>query len=243
MLVALHGFTENDEVWREVLGLPPEVLTCVLLPGHGFKPCPPAIDVRALAAGLARDAFAGKPADLLGYSMGGRIALQLALDRPDLVRRLVLISSGPGFKDDALQAPRRHQDDLMAEILEQDGLGPFVAWWEANPILRPAKPLSRTVEERVRSRRFNHDPLGLAAALRRLGAGAMPNLWQRLGELRVPTLLIAGSADQRYCQVMADMAKAIPQARVAVVADAGHAAHREQPEAVRHLVLEFVAGR
>ncbi|MBA3847651.1 MAG: alpha/beta fold hydrolase [Planctomycetes bacterium] len=239
MLVALHGFTENDEVWREVLDLPRERLACPLLPGHGFKPCPPGLGVASLADEIATGACAGG-CDLLGYSMGGRIALHLALDRPKQVRRLILISSGPGFRDDALQGSRRHSEEIMAEILEEGGLGPFVAWWEANPILKPAKPLPRAVEERVRSRRLNHDPLGLAGALRRLGAGAMPNLWDRLGAVRAPTLLIAGAADQRYCEVMADMAKAMPDARLAVVPDAGHAIHREQAAAVRELVLGFV---
>ncbi len=240
MLVALHGFTENDEVWREVLNLPPDRLVCPLLPGHGFKPCAPDTGVASLAAEIATEACANG-CDLMGYSMGGRIALHLALDRPKHVRRLILVSSGPGFRDGTLQGSRRHSDEIMAEILEEDGLGPFVAYWEANPILKPAHPLPRAVEEQVRSRRLNHDPLGLAGALRRLGAGAMPNLWDRLGALRTPTLLIAGSSDQRYCQVMADMAKAMPDARLAVVPEAGHAIHREQPAAVRELVLGFVA--
>jgi 2-succinyl-6-hydroxy-2,4-cyclohexadiene-1-carboxylate synthase len=238
MLVALHGFTENDEVWREVLGLPREALACPLLPGHGFKPCAPGLGVASLAGEIARDAC-GRGVDLLGYSMGGRIALHLAIDRPELVRRLVLISSGPGFRDDALQGSRRTSDEIQAEILEQDGLGPFVSWWEANPILKPFRPLPRAVEERVRSRRFNHDPLGLAAALRRLGAGAMPNLWDRLREVKVPTLLLAGEGDKRYCEVMGDMAKLMPDARLVVIPEAGHAIHREQPEKVRDAVLTF----
>lgn len=241
MLVALHGFTENDTVWSDVLrGAIPE-LVCPLLPGHGWKPCPPATCVESVADDLAARHLASGPADLLGYSMGGRIALLIALRHPRLVRRLVLVSSGPGFKDGVLQGSRRTHEMALAETLEDDGLGPFVAMWEKNPILAPAKPLPRSVEEDVRARRMDHDPLGLAGALRQLGAGAMPNLWERLGEVACPTLLIAADADRRYVEVMGEMATAMPKARLEIVAEAGHGIHREQPEAVRRLVADFLA--
>lgn len=240
MLVALHGFTENDTVWADVLrgGIPDPV--CPLLPGHGWKPCGQGTTVESVADELAARHGARGPVDILGYSMGGRIALVLALRHPRLVRRLVLVSSGPGFKDGALQGSRRTHEMALAETLEDDGLGPFVAMWEKNPILAPAHPLPRALEEDVRARRMNHDPNGLAGALRHLGAGAMPNLWERLGEIACPTLLIAGASDRRYVEVMGEMAKAMPQARLEIVAEAGHGIHREQPEAVRRLVADFL---
>lgn len=240
MLLALHGFTESDLTWREVLGGASAELACPLLPGHGWKPCPATVSVTGLADELAA-VHLTKPADVLGYSMGGRIALTLALRHPQKVRRLVLVSSGPGFKDQSLQGSRRTNEMALAETLEDDGLGPFVALWEKNPILAPFKPLPRAIEEDVRARRLNHDPLGLAAALRQLGAGAMPNLWNDLPKLKVPTLLLAGEGDQRYREVMDEMVRAIPGARLDVVAKAGHGIHREQPEALRTLVRSFLA--
>lgn len=241
MLLALHGFTENDLTWREVLGSSVGELICPLLPGHGWKPCSTAMSVTALADELAATHLANAPADVLGYSMGGRIALALALHHPQRVRRLVLASSGPGFKDQALQGSRRTHEMALAETLDDDGLGPFVALWEKNPLLTPYKPLPRAMTEDLRARRLNHDPLGLAAALRQLGAGAMPNLWDQLSQLRVPTLLLAGEADVRYRNVMSDMARIIPDARFEVVPQAGHGIHREQPEALRAAVRTFLA--
>jgi len=241
MLVALHGFTENDQVWGDVLRDTIPALATPLLPGHGWKPCPATASVETVADDLAARHLAAAPADILGYSMGGRIGLVLALRHPQRVRRLVLVSSGPGFKDGALQGSRRTHEMVLADTLEDDGLGPFIAMWEKNPILTPAKPLPRALEEDVRARRMNHDPLGLAGALRQLGAGAMPNLWNRLGEIACPTLLIAGAADHRYVEVMEEMARLIPGARLEIVADAGHGIHREQPEAVRRLVAGFLA--
>lgn len=241
MLLALHGFTENDETWCQVMGGTSPGLVCPLLPGHGWKPCPGTLTITGLADELAANHLAKEPADVLGYSMGGRVALALALRHPQKVRRLVLVSCGPGFKDQSLQGSRRTHEMALAETLEDDGLGPFVALWEKNPILAPFKPLPRALEEDVRSRRLNHDPLGLAAALRQLGAGAMPNLWDDLPKLRVPTLLLAGEGDSRYREVMAEMAHTIPGARLDVVAQAGHGIHREQPEALRTLVRSFLA--
>jgi len=241
MLLALHGFTENDLTWREVLGTAVTPLSCPLLPGHGWKPCAATMSVTALADELAATHTDKSPIDIVGYSMGGRIALALALRHPQRVRRLVLVSSGPGFKDQSLQGSRRTNEMALAETLEDDGLGPFVALWEKNPILAPYKPLPRSVEEDIRARRLNHDPLGLAAALRQLGAGAMPNLWAELPKLSVPTLLLAGEGDSRYREVMGEMTRAMPKARLDIVAQAGHGIHREQPEALRTLVRSFLA--
>lgn len=242
MLIALHGFTESDEIWTDILapmsGAVP--FLCPLLPGHGGKPCPASITIPGLADELAQR-FSSQPVDLIGYSMGGRIALQWALRHPASVRRLVLISCNPGLRDADERSLRHQRDERLAQILEEDGIGPFVAWWEANPTLRTAKKLPRANDEILRSRRLNQDPNGLAGALRQLGAGPMPDLWQLLPGLNIPTLLIAGAADARYCDVMREMSALIPNARLHVVADSGHAVHREQPQHLLGLIREFIA--
>lgn len=239
MLLALHGFTENDETWLGMLAPLAEGLRCELLPGHGWKPCPEHACMTSLAAELA-GALPGRGGDLLGYSMGGRLALQTALDHPGRVRRLVLISCHAGIRDAGGREQRRRRDERLAQILEEDGIGPFVAWWQNNPALRPASALSRSAEEGLRAVRLNQDPIGLAGALRRFGSGAMADLWPRLGTLAVPTLLVAGAADRSYCDQLAEMARLIPRATFAAVADAGHAVHREQPAALAGLLARFL---
>jgi 2-succinyl-6-hydroxy-2,4-cyclohexadiene-1-carboxylate synthase len=154
----------------------------------------------------------------------------------------VLISCNAGIRAARERQERQARDAHLADILDQDGLGPFVAWWERSPALSPARPLPRAVEEELRSRRLNQDPHGLADALHCLGAGAMDDLWPRLGALRLPVLLIAGSADRRYVGLMGEMAALIPGARLAEVPGSGHAVHREQPEALRAVVGEFLRG-
>lgn len=242
MLIALHGFTETDNVWQELLAPAFPALICPLLPGHGDKPCPPG----TCLAGTARDILAripgNAPVDLLGYSMGGRVAIRLALDHPERIRRLVLISCNPGMDDAQERAQRRQRDEHLAQILEEDGIGPFVAWWQSNPVLKPANPLPRSVQESLRCMRLNHEPGGLANALRLLGASEADNdLWPRLGELRMPTLLVNGAADKRYEGIMAAMHQRIAGSRLETVSAAGHAIHREQAEALVKLVGAFLA--
>jgi 2-succinyl-6-hydroxy-2,4-cyclohexadiene-1-carboxylate synthase len=238
-MLVLHGFTETDLFWQETLGpqLPAE---CVLLPGHGWKPCPDGTTLKSVAAGFAQRLPADGSGDLLGYSLGGRIALQLALDHPGRLRRLVLVSCVAGMRDPAERAARIKRDEGLAQILEEDGIGSFLALWESNATLKPAKPLPHRVCETIRSMRMNQDPNGLAAALRSLGVGTMEDLWDRLPTLRVPTLLIAGEHDQRYVKAMGEMAKLIPGARFEIVAGSGHAVHREQPYELRRLVSQFL---
>ncbi len=242
-MLVLHGFTETDLFWKDLLGDAGDAIAakCALLPGHGWKPCAAGTTLASTATEFARVLAHEGSRDLLGYSLGGRLALQLAIDHPSAVKRLVLISCIAGVRDPAERAARLARDERLACILEEDGIGPFLAMWESNPSLRPMKPLPQGQIEILRSMRMNQDPLGLAAALRWLGVGTMADLWDRLGAITADTLLICGEGDQRYVAAMAQMCALIPRARLAVIHGSGHAVHREQPEAVRRMVGEFIA--
>lgn len=238
MLYALHGFTETDQAWAETLGNEIPDLRCPLLPGHGCKPCDERATIQQAAAELA-SGFPAEPVDVLGYSMGGRVALRLALDHPRRVRRLILISCHAGIRNERDRLGRRRRDEALAQVLEEDGIGPFVSWWEGQSALKPYQPFPAAVAESVRARRLNQDATGLARCLRTLGAGSMEELWGRLGSLSMPVLLISGSADQRYRTLMDEMAAAIPGCRRDIVLRSGHAVHRERPQVVAQMVGAF----
>jgi 2-succinyl-6-hydroxy-2,4-cyclohexadiene-1-carboxylate synthase len=240
MLVALHGFTETDQSWLEVFAGSQLPIHCPLMPGHGWRPCPEDGSFPAAAAALAERLPADGSGTLLGYSMGGRVALQLAVDHPQRVGRLVLVSCRPGITDPEAREERRRRDERLAEILEEDGIGPFVAWWERQPVLRAIRSSDGCQEAIQRCRRLNQDPLGLAASLPHRGQGEMPRRWDRRGALQMPSLRIAGGATPAYLADMRRMAETMPNAQLEVFPETGHAVHREWPERLVEVVERFV---
>ena len=234
-VVLVHGFTQTLTSWGPVaerLAGQFEVVR-VDLPGHGASG-----GVRAgfeEAAGLVGEA--GGMGVYVGYSLGGRLCLRLALERPDLVRRLVLIGASPGIADPRQREARRDADEALARRIERDGVEVFLDAWLAGPLFS-----SLPVEAAGREERLANTAEGLASALRRLGTGVQDPLWDRLGELRPPALLMAGERDPKFAGIAREMAAAIgPAARVAGVAGAGHAVHLERPAETAALVGEFAA--
>ena len=233
-LVLLHGFTGSIDTWepaRALLGARHRVVA-VDLPGHGRSPAPsPARrlpDVAgALVAALVRLGI--ERAAWLGYSLGGRAALHVALAHPARVQRLVLESTSPGIADPRVRAARAAADAELADLLERHGLPAFVERWMAQPLFATQRALDAAVLARERAIRLRHVPAGLAAALRAMGAGVQEPLWERLPALRVPTLLVVGARDHAYRALAAGMAARMPNARTAVVPRAGHAVHVENP--------------
>lgn len=232
-LVLLHGFTNTGASWEPVAAALPERYTAVMpdLRGHGS-----ASDVRPVSLeGVIADLAALRPGDLelTGYSMGGRLALQAAFALPDRIRRLVLIGASPGLADPGERAQRRAADDRLAAEVEGMTIAQFAERWARTPVLAGQPP---AVQAAVSAQRLRNTPAGLAAALRGLGTGALPSLWDRLGELTIPVELVVGERDAKFRAVAEHMAAALPVARLHVVAGAGHAVHLEAPDAVAELI-------
>jgi 2-succinyl-6-hydroxy-2,4-cyclohexadiene-1-carboxylate synthase len=234
-VVLVHGFTQTLGSWAPVaerLAGRFEVVR-VDLPGHGGSG-----GMRVgfeEAAGLVGEA--GGVGAYVGYSLGGRLCLRLALDRPDLVPALALIGASPGIADPGRRAERRAADEALARRVERDGVAAFLDNWLAGPLFATLPTQAAGREERLAN-----TAEGLAYALRRLGTGAQEPLWDRLDELRRPVLLAAGERDAKFAGIARDMAAAIgPGARVGLVPGAGHAVHLERPVETAVLVEEFLA--
>ena len=202
-------------------------------PGHGGSSA-----VRAdLVEGAALLGAAGGRATYIGYSMGGRLALHLALGRPDLVERLVLIGATPGLEDDGARAARRAADDALADHLEISR-GRRVPRRVAGTTLvrRALTPSAAELGERRRN-----TAAGLASSLRLAGTGTQRPLWDDLGRLTMPVLLVAGAEDHKFHDLAERMSEHIgPTATVTVIADAGHTAHLEQPAETARLVRAWL---
>jgi 2-succinyl-6-hydroxy-2,4-cyclohexadiene-1-carboxylate synthase len=181
-------------------------------------------------------------ASWLGYSMGGRVALQVALRHPERVERLVLESASPGIDDPSERAQRRGADAALADSLLRDGIEAFADRWMAQPLFASQRRLAPALLARERSIRLANRPAGLAWALRGLGAGCQASLWARLGELAVPTLVVVGALDRKYLELGSTAAARMPRAVLEVVADAGHAVHLENPEDFLAAVERFLDG-
>lgn len=232
-LVLAHGFTQSAQAWGPFLDrlAVERPVRAVDLAGHGGTPV--AADLAEAAHRLGRDGGWGA---YLGYSLGGRVALHLALTQPDLVTALVLIGAHPGIEDGEERAARRAHDDALADRLEEIGLAAFLDEWLAQPLFAH---LPREADQRAA--RLANDPAALAATLRTLSTGRQTPLWSRLAALEIPVLYLAGERDERYAAVGRQVVGAIgPNASFAVIPGAGHAAHLEEPLATAHLVLDFL---
>ncbi len=245
-LVLLHGFTGGIVTWepaRALLGAGRRVIA-VDLPGHGASPPPgPAERLHDLADELVAllDHRAIRRADWLGYSLGGRVALHVALGHPARIRRLVLESTSPGERDPAGRAARAAADDALAATLERDGLDAFVTRWMARPLFASQRGLDPAVLARERRLRLAQTAAGLAGVLRAFSVGRQASLWDALPAIAVPVLVVAGGDDDRYPALARAMAAALPAARLVLVPGAGHAVHLEEPVPFWSAVCAFLA--
>jgi 2-succinyl-6-hydroxy-2,4-cyclohexadiene-1-carboxylate synthase len=236
-LVLVHGFTQTGASWSEMVSLlrqrlapAPEIITPDA-PGHGTNSH---LELN-LAEGADLLGELGGPAVYVGYSMGGRLCLHLALQRPDLVQGLVLIGATPGIEDDRERLERRAADEKLAEDIVSDGLEAFLERWVRQPLFA-SLPADRVgLEDRL-----TNSPAGLAASLRLAGTGTQTPLWNRLGELEMPVLLIAGAEDHKFGAVAERMRQALRTAQFVSVAHAGHAVHLERTETTAEVIATWL---
>lgn len=232
-LCLLHGFASSPSAWDAVCDSLVEPVMRPAIAGHGRPPpdVPRSFDaeVERLAAQIH------EPVHLAGYSMGARLALGVALSRPDRVQRLTLVSCNPGIDGDA-RAGRLADDEAIARLLEEHGVSAFVERWEALDRFATQATLPRPVRSLQRARRLAQEARPLAAAMRTLGLAAMPNYRARLASLDVPTTLVAGARDAKFAALAREMATSIPDASLVVLEGVGHDPTLEAPSALAALL-------
>lgn len=257
-VLLLHGFTGRGRNWQAVSSFEFRVSSpqspvssyrflTVDLPGHGLtdSPTDPArYRMEYAAADLATLILdlTAPPIHLVGYSMGGRLALYLALHYPHLFYSLVLESGSPGLATTTERQARRASDEQLAQQLEQDGLEAFVDYWGNIPLFASQNRLSEEVRQRLRLQRLQNSSLGLANSLRGMGTGAQPSLWEQLPQLQMPVLLLAGELDSKFVTIARQIAAQLPQAQLRLIPNAGHTIHLEQLAVWVEAVQTFWAG-
>ena len=224
-VVLVHGFTQTGASWAGIA----EALRAddheVLTPDLATGP-----DLWAVAGELGDTCG---EATYIGYSMGGRVALHLALARPELVRALVLLGATGGIDGDDERAARRDADEALARSIEADGADAFLDRWLAQPMFAAVPPEPPAARCR--------DAEALATSLRSLGTGTQAPLWSRLVHVEAPVLVLAGERDDKFGALGERLAASLPHAELAIVAGAAHAAHLERPEAFLDVLRPWLA--
>ena len=233
-VVLLHGFSGTHRAWDGVLEklhpqrYRPQALD---LPGHGE-----AADVERpfTFEGCVQHVLAHSPERfaLAGYSLGGRIALHVALAAPECVSELVLVSATAGIEDSSERAERSDADHRLADELERIPFEDFIARWRAQPLFADEPPEAGAL---ARADQRRNSPAGLAAALRGLGTGEMEPLWGRLAELTMPVTVLVGERDEKFQALGKRMAELLSDARLVVVTG-GHGLPLENSMAVAHAI-------
>jgi 2-succinyl-6-hydroxy-2,4-cyclohexadiene-1-carboxylate synthase len=246
-LLLLHGFTGSCRTWDPFLHswTKSNRVIAVDIIGHGESEAP--VDparysmengVEDLAALL--DYLEIGEVSVLGYSMGGRLALSFTVLQPARVRALLLESSSPGLKTSGEKEARAAQDEKLAERIELEGIGWFTEYWENIPLFQSLKRLPEEVQLKINRQRLNNQSIGLANSLRGMGTGAQCSWWNDLKALQMPVLLIAGEQDEKFCQIAREMETLFANGSLITIPQAGHMIHVEQAEMFDTIVRNYL---
>ncbi|MEX2252858.1 MAG: alpha/beta fold hydrolase [Thermoleophilaceae bacterium] len=228
-IVFIPGFMQPGDAWKPVADRLGERYSSVLLDHRE----------NTYEGRLAEIAEAGEEAVLVGYSLGGRLALRAALRDPGRYRGLVTVGASAGIEDAAERTARREADEKLAAWVEIASIADIVSVWERQPLFADQ---SEALIAQQRPGRLDQDPAGLASLLRTAGQGTLESVWRELHGLSLPVLTIAGARDERYSAAAERIAADVPDGRAATVPDAGHAPQLQQPEAVADLIAGFLGG-
>ena len=232
--VLLHGFTQTCNSWDRYIELvrPEQSIIRVDAPGHAGSSSVEA-DLPTTATMVASQCGHG---DYIGYSMGARLALHIALSQPHQVRHLVLVSGSPGLRIPEERLARNQSDEILANEVGEIGVPKFIEKWLAAPMFTGLTSTREEIQDRLRN-----TPQGLASSLRFSGTGKQESLWDQLKNLTMPVLLVVGAKDQKFLQIGDEMKNAIgPNAHLVAIDNAGHAVHLEQTKEFHSVVEQFL---
>jgi 2-succinyl-6-hydroxy-2,4-cyclohexadiene-1-carboxylate synthase len=244
-LLFLHGFLGCKEDWSAIVGRLQgayQILT-LDLPGHGeaLFDDPSSYEMENCAASIIEllSKLAVKSVHLIGYSMGGRVALYLAVHYPEFFRKVLLISASPGIEDEQERRERIETDSALAEHLENDNFAIFLENWYSAKIFASLQEQPKLLETII-SKRKNNSTKHLALSLRHMGTGQQSSLWQALTSLKVPIDLVVGALDPKFVSIAEKMLPYNPaQMRLHKIKNSGHAVHLENERALGELITTW----
>jgi 2-succinyl-6-hydroxy-2,4-cyclohexadiene-1-carboxylate synthase len=247
-LLMLHGFTGRGASWKPFCSTLGErsILIMPDLPGHGQTVTDSLDGDKYYFMSVVEyiieimDKLGYEKFDILGYSMGGRLALALSVMYPNRVRKLILESASPGLKTSSEAKERKISDAELATLIIEEGVERFVDYWENIPLFESQKSLPLQTRNKIRNQRLTHDPTQLANALWGMSTGMQPSFWKALYRIEADVLMIVGDLDEKFCKIAEEMQKVMKNGQIYKVEQCGHAIHVEQPEKFGTIVSEFL---
>lgn len=246
-VVFLHGFTGSTSTWIDVRShLAGSYRTVAVdLTGHGKTSIPDEPDRYTMKEQLAdlNELFRELNMQdfyLVGYSMGGRVALAYTVEYPEKVTALILESSSPGLESVADRHTRKAADQVLAQKLVDNGLESFVNSWENIPLFHSQKLLPAEQRIKIRQERLSQTERGLSNSLLGIGTGSQPSYWHMLDSIRKPVFLLTGELDEKFVNIAKEMKKRVPSWKHTVVSDAGHAIHVEKPSLFATMIKDYM---
>lgn len=244
----LHGFTGDSSTWTPfcpVWGKHSKLIIPDII-GHGKTESPEDISRYKIESAaedliLLMDQLGIEQVDLLGYSMGGRLALTLAFLYPERVRKLILESASPGIRTYEERLQRRMKDAELADFIKDQGVETFVDYWEAIPLFSTMGNLPDSMKELIREQRLSNNAKGLRNSLLGMGTGSQASWWGKLDLLGCEVLLLTGEMDEKFCNIAEKMAEEMNRASWIVINDCGHAIHVESKEKFGTIVSDFLS--
>ena len=245
-IVLFHGFTGSAKGWGSFAEQFPEFrIIAIDMIGHGESDAPkdPSLYEMKVQLELLKamfDALQLTDVHLIGYSMGGRIALSFACKYPTFIRSLTLESATAGLVDEEERMARQDGDGKLAQKIEQEGLEAFIEFWERIPLFESHALLPTSVQKAMREERLSQRGVGLANSLRGIGTGKMPAMWDSLQNLMMPVHLVVGERDEKFINLNKRMVRHIQNAYFSIISDAGHTIHVENPAQFVKIVKELI---
>lgn len=246
-VVLLHGFTGSSATWDKVKSLMGDQVRIIAIDliGHGYTDSPKNVEHYSMEKQIAviHELLVQRGINkftLVGYSMGGRIALAYALQYPESIEQLILESASPGLQTIEERTVRVKADNTLAERLEEEGIQAFVDYWENISLFDSQKNLPLDIQEEIRAERLLQNERGLANSLRGVGTGQQKSYWDELVAFTKPVVLVTGELDKKFYQKAIDMKNLFQNCKHVVVPKAGHAIHVENPETFATIIEEQI---
>lgn len=247
VIVFLHGFTGASSTWMDVMEhlAGHFKMVAIDLIGHGKTSIPEEVDRYTMDEQLQDLEAVFQALDLtdftlVGYSMGGRIALGYTVNYPKRVATLILESSSPGLKTTEERKARRTMDERLAQRIQTEGIPKFVDFWESIPLFSSQKRMSIQQRQKVREERLAQDEIGLSNSLKGIGTGSQPSYWENLKDLNLPVCLITGEIDKKFVDISREMKKNLPKVTTKTIKNVGHAIHVENPALFATIIEEHI---